>query len=154
MIAPKALADAIVTKLRLCAALVTELGGDSAHIAAYEDRFPASSSLSKAVQQMGDRHLLVVWNGTAKGSAQGRTVWLHRFSLVVKGVAFSAAWDAVANSVLTGGSQNLRYVEIYPPYCYPLFADISAERKTLYVDEYTTLDYLEMPLTLTERGSS
>ncbi len=149
MIAPKPLTDALVGELRQLSVLVEILGGDREHIQAYEDRFPDSTSLFATVQRLPHNRLLVVWNATTKGTAQGRTVWLHRFSLIVKGVAFSQIWDAIANSVPDGATQNIRYVEIYPG-CHPIFADIGAERKTLYIDEQTTLDYLEMPLTITE----
>jgi hypothetical protein len=83
MMNPGTLLDNIVTKLRLVSALVTEMGGDATHIAAYYDSYPRSVSVLRAISDLVAPALLVVYDGTYQASGRMQS-WAHAFRLILK----------------------------------------------------------------------
>jgi len=148
---PADLCAALVTKLRAIAALVAALDNDATNIFAYEDNFPASNDIGKAIQDMPRGSIMVAWRGTANA---GRN-WEHRFSLYLKAPGkYTTLWNLISNGVPTGGDGlGFRYTMIHTS-CYPIHGRISAEPRTLAVSDLSYLDYYECPLTLQERGAA
>lgn len=83
MMNPGTLLDNIVTQLCLVSGLVTEMGGDATHISAYYDAFPKSTNLARAIYDLVEPALLVVYDGTHQGGGQMQ-VWAHEFRLILK----------------------------------------------------------------------
>lgn len=145
------LITAIVTKLKAITGVITEMGGDNSRIFAYEDEFPTSLNLQKAIYEMPDPAIMVIWNGTGPTGARYE-VWAHRFSLALKAAnKFSALCAAISNGVPTGGDGlNFRRTTIHSD-CDPIGA-MNFDRRFLVVTETSTLDYFEASFSLMERG--
>ena len=147
------LAAAIVAKLQAIPGVVTELSGDAGRVFAYEDEYPTSLNLQRAIYEMPDPAVMVVWNGTGP-TGQRYEVWAHRFSLMLKAAnKFTALCAAISNGIPAGGDGlNFRRTTIDTS-CDPI-GSMNFDRRFLLVTEQSTLDYFEATFTLMERGIS
>ena len=83
MMNPGTLLDNIVTWLRATSSIVTEMGGDAAHISAYYDEYPRGVNLTKAIYDLPTPSILVIYDGYGPGGTEMQC-WSHQFRLLVK----------------------------------------------------------------------
>jgi hypothetical protein len=152
---PSDLVDNIVAALRAIPGAVSELGSDASRIAGYEDLFPGSLTISESINNMPNPSILVVYNGTATADYKKGSVWEHKFSLILKTKnAYTDLVAAIINGVPTGGiyggTLKFRLITLHSS-CDPI-NELSADRRQLFLSEYSSIDYWEVSFVLYERG--
>ena len=152
MINPSTLAGALVSKMRAITALVTDMGSVSDRIFAYEDQFPTSTDVREAINAMKAPSMMVVFDGTAQARRQGREVWQHRFSILIRGGKPTDIWTHFVNGVPTGQGTdglNIRRTEIHSS-VYAMDTP-TIQRQVLMVSEFASLDYFQIQISLIEK---
>jgi hypothetical protein len=153
MVDPATLISALVTKLRLIPGVVTEMDGDATAVAAYEDTFPSATSLQNAIATMPSPGILVVWNGSGPAASGRGERWTHRFSLILRARnKYTTLYSAIMNGVPTGGTLKFPLVTLDAG-CSPINT-ATCDRRSLFIDERTSLDFFELQFSLAERGIS
>ena len=164
MIDPGDILEALVTKLRLIADLVTEVTPDpddsgltaAERIYGYHDLYPHQASLPRAIHAMPAGSVMVVWEGTGPGTSDGGMfLWKHQFAAYLR-MRPHADTDAnpstyyrlyrfIIDGTPTGSPAPMLYLEVHAS-CLPMdlpsiARDTDAER----------LDYFKVTLGFTEK---
>lgn len=150
MLSETVLIDAQVDILRLIPELVTDVGGDSSRIFAYVDTYPTEIDSTRAIHDMPNNSVMVMWRSTGLGSHARREVWKHNFAWIIRGVDPLTMWTHVVNGVPTGGTERLTRREVHPA-CYPMDTP-RIDRKSLFIGMDASIDYYEISVTYTEKG--
>ena len=154
MLNPSTLVDSIVAKLQSIPEVVTELGELATNIQSYESEYPSSLTITEAVHNQPNPSIIVVWNGSGPGESKRGDAWVHRLSLLCKTQNKYADLFTVISNGIPGASTddglNFRRTSIHTS-CDPI-STLTADRRQLFVNDYSAIDYLEISFTLIERG--
>lgn len=148
---PNTIAVAIRDKLRLIAALVTELGGDATKIAAFDEKEIDDGDLIEAINALTLGSILVVYNGTVLPQRQP---YLHEFSIVLRPAQGRKPTDVqnlVINGVPTGSSLPFQLQQLTAA-LEPLQVTRTG-RRSILIGEDSRLTYWEIIVQVREAGS-
>lgn len=160
MLNPGELVEAIVVKLRSIEELVNEeLEGNASLIRPYHYRFPREASVQRAIHDMPNPTLLVVWQGHDPIGSREAEGWQHQFTIFIRcrqlteDDLITAGYYRI-NELLTNGLPTLGdglrmlYTEIHPN-CYSM--DLPRNHPGVDVEGG---DYFRFDFSLTEIGDT
>jgi len=127
MLNPRLITDAIVAALAGIEALAAAMTADDGNgntvvrILAFHYQVGLDSQLASAVYNMPTPSLLVAWDGSGPGQADGQTLWKHRFAVYfrmgtavgqVAPVGYEDLWWLICNGLPAGSPVNIRYMNL------------------------------------------